>query len=399
MNKEIVSKIISLSEKYRDYTLANLSRLVRIRSLSCQEESLMLELRRMMQEAGIQDPHTDGLGNLIGKIGNGRKIIAFDGHMDTVDTGQESNWDFAPFSGKVENGFLQGRGSVDQKGGLACMVTAARILNEVGVPENLTIYFIATVMEEDCDGLCWKYIIEEDHIKPDAVVITEPTNLTISRGQRGRMEILVEFSGISSHGSAPERGKNAIYMAAEASLKIRDLNYQLAHHDFLGKGSIAVTEIKSDSPALCAVADYASIYIDRRLTIGESKESAMNELQAAIDDLKASISIPFYEGISYTGNRYGMEKHYPTWVMPEDHEIIQDGIVVSTSLFGKRPSVGKWLFSTNAVSIQGIHGIPVIGFGPGEEVMAHAPNEKIPVKHLVDASAFYAAYALKFSEK
>ncbi len=398
MDEKTISKILSLSEKYRDYTVANLSRLVHIRSMSCQEEPVMVELKRMMQEAGIDDIKTDGLGNLIGKIGSGKKILAFDGHMDTVDTGQVSNWDFDPFSGKVENGHLLGRGSVDQKGGLAAMVTAARILAETGIPDNLTIYFTATVMEEDCDGLCWKYILEEDRIKPDAVVITEPTNLTISRGQRGRMEILVEFSGLSSHGSAPERGKNAIYMASEASLKIRDLNQHLTFHDFLGKGSIAVTEVKSDSPALCAVADYASLYIDRRLTVGESKESAIAELESITADLNATISIPHYEGKAYTGITYGMDKFYPTWIMPEDHAVIQDGIAVSTALFTSRPSVGKWLFSTNAIAIQGMHGIPVIGYGPGDEAMAHAPNEKVPVDHLVKASAFYAGYALKFSE-
>jgi len=399
MGQRKIAKIQSLSEKYRDYTVSNLSRLVRIRSMSCQEEPVMVELKQMMQEAGIGDVKTDGLGNLIGKIGYGKKILAFDGHMDTVDTGQVSNWDFDPFSGKVENGYLLGRGSVDQKGGLASMVTAARILTETGVPENLTIYFTTTVMEEDCDGLCWKYIIEEDRIKPDAVVITEPTNLTISRGQRGRMEILVEFSGISSHGSAPERGKNAIYMASEASLTIRDLNQRLPQHDFLGKGSIAVTEVKSDSPALCAIADYASLYIDRRLTVGETKESAVAGLQSAINDTDARITIPYYEGKAYTGNRYGMEKFYPTWIMPEDHKVIKDGLAVFAALFNRKPVVGKWLFSTNGISIQGMYGIPVIGFGPGEEAMAHAPNEKVPVDHLVKASAFYAAYALGFSEK
>lgn len=398
MKQEIVHKILSMAEKYRDFTVSNLSRLVRVRSMSCGEEAVMLELRQMMQEAGIEDVSTDGLGNLIGKIGEGRKIIAFDGHMDTVDTGRLSNWDFDPFSGKVENGYLLGRGSVDQKGGVASMVTAARILTEIGVPDDLAIYFTATVMEEDCDGLCWKYILEEGGFQPDVVVITEPTNLAISRGQRGRMEILVEFEGVSSHGSAPERGKNAIYMASEAALSIRELNRRLPEHDFLGKGSIAVTEIKSSSPALCAVADYASLYIDRRLTVGETKESAIAELESLTAGLNPSISIPFYEGKAYTGIEYGMDKFYPTWIMPEDHPAIRDGISVSSALFNRKPEIGKWLFSTNAVSIRGIHGIPVIGFGPGDEAMAHAPNEKVPLDHLVKASAFYAGYAVKFAE-
>lgn len=398
MNKEKINRINSLSRQYQDITVSNLSSLVRIRSMSGQEEPIVVELKRMMHEAGIEDIKTDGLGNLIGKIGNGRKKLAFDGHMDTVDSGHVKNWDFNPFSGEIDEGYLLGRGSVDQKGGIASLVTAAKILLEIGIPDDLSVYFIATVMEEDCDGLCWKYIIEEDQIKPDAVVITEPTNLTISRGQRGRMEIRIEFQGISSHGSAPERGKNAIYMASEATLKIRDLNPLLKQHEFLGKGSIAVTEVRSESPALCAVADYAAVYIDRRLTMGESKESAIAELKELVNDPMSTISIPYYEGNSYTGIAYGMEKYYPTWIMPEDHAVIQIGVKAYTTLFNRKPEVGKWLFSTNAISIKGIYDIPVIGFGPGNESMAHAPNEKVAIDDLVKASAFYAAYALSFSE-
>ena len=397
MDKNINAKILSLAEKFRDLTSKNLSRLVRIRSMSGQEEPLMKELRNQFEEAGIKDIYTDGLGNLIAKIGDGIKVLAFDGHMDTVDAGQIKNWDFDPFSGKTDNGYILGRGSVDQKGALSSLVTTAKILNEIGIPEDLTVLFTATVMEEDCDGLCWKYIIEEDHIKPDAVVITEPTNLTISRGQRGRMEILAEFTGISSHGSAPERGKNAIYMASDASLKIKELDQQLRGDDFLGKGSIAVTEIKSESPALCAVADYSSIYLDRRLTIGETKENAIHQLNELMKELKPEIRVPFYEGKAYTGTKYGMEKYYPTWVMPEEHEIIQRGINVFGSLFNFKPAVGRWLFSTNAISIKGIYDIPVIGFGPGDEALAHSPNEMVLIEDLVKASAFYAAYALNFT--
>ncbi len=186
--------------------------------------------------------------------------------MDTVDVGNVDNWTFDPLGGEIKDGFVHGRGSVDQKGGPAAFVTAGRILKELGFDKELTIYFVGSVIEEDCDGLCWKYIIEEDGIKPDFVISTEPTNLNIYRGQRGRMEMEVHFYGVSSHGSAPERGKNAIYMASRAALEIEKLNDRLTGDNFLGKGSITVTEIISGSPSLCAVADYARIHIDRRLT-------------------------------------------------------------------------------------------------------------------------------------
>ncbi|UCG27193.1 MAG: YgeY family selenium metabolism-linked hydrolase [Bacteroidales bacterium] len=396
MLKEKRDRILNIAESYRDYTASILSRLVRIPSLSGREEAMMSELKRLFSDAGIKNIHTDGLGNLIGKTGHGEKILAFDGHMDTVDTGIADNWIFDPFSGRIDNGFVLGRGSVDQKGGLASMITAARILDETGIPDYLTVYFIGSVMEEDCDGLCWKYIIEKDRIRPHAVILTEPTNLTIARGQRGRMEIEIEFTGISSHGSAPEHGKNAIYLASDAALKIRDLNGSLGNHDFLGKGSIAVTRIKSDSPALCAIPDYASIYIDRRLTLGETRESAIAELENVFQDPRVKITVPYYQGLSYTGMSYGMEKYYPTWIMPEDHKAIQMGTDVYNELFNSEPVVGKWLFSTNAISIKGIYDIPVLGFGPGEESLAHAPNEKVSIDQLVKASAFYAAFALGF---
>ena len=165
---------------YGNYTAENLSKLVKIKSLSTQEKDVQLELKRQMEEAGFDEVKIDGLGNVIGRIGNGKKILAFDGHMDTVDLGQLENWSFDPLGGEIKDGFVHGRGTVDQEGGPAAFVTAGRILKELAFDRDLTIYFVGSVMEEDCDGLCWKYIVEEDKIVPDFVISTEPTNLNIS---------------------------------------------------------------------------------------------------------------------------------------------------------------------------------------------------------------------------
>lgn len=390
---EITNKIKELTGKYRDDTAENLSSLVRIRSLSREEEEVQLELKLQMERVGLDELRIDGLGNVIGRLGNGEKILAIDAHMDTVDVGNPENWEFAPFSGEIKDGYVLGRGSVDQKGGAASIVTAARILKEMGFERDLTVYFVGSVMEEDCDGLCWKYIVEEDGIKPDIVICTEPTNSHICRGQRGRMEIEVAFRGISAHGSAPERGKNAIYMASKACLDIKDLNERLKIDGFLGKGSATITEFVSRSPSLCAVADYAKIHVDRRLTWGETKESALAEIEGLVRDVDAEVEVLEYEESAYTGLKYGMEKYYPTWKLPPDHFAVKVGVDVYEALFGKAPKVDKWTFSTNAVTITGVYGIPTIGFGPGDEVLAHAPNEKVPVEDLVKASAFYALYA------
>ncbi len=396
--KELLTKITSLAETYKDYTAGNLSKLVKIKSLSTGEQAMAIELKRQMMEAGFDEVQIDGLGNVTGRIGNGKKILAFDGHIDTVDTGNLANWTSDPFSGEISDGFVHGRGTVDQKGGPASFVTAGRILKELAFDRDLTIYFTGTVIEEDCDGLCWKYLVEEEKIIPDFVVITEPTNLNIYRGQRGRMEITVTFKGISSHGSAPERGKNAIYMASRACLEVEKLNERLKSDDFLGKGSVTISEFISGSPSLCAVADYARIHLDRRLTWGETKESAVAEIGEILKDMDAEIEVLQYEGTAYTGRHFGMEKYFPTWKIEEDHNLVIRAQEAFAGLFDKEPITDKWTFSTNGVTINGYYKIPCIGFGPGNETLAHAPNEKVPVSDLVAASAFYAALAYYLSE-
>ena len=392
----LANQINELAKKYENYTAENLSKLIQKKSLSGNEKEVAAELKNQMEEAGFDEVRIDGLGNVIGRIGNGKKILAIDGHIDTVDIGNLKNWTFNPLSGEIKDGFVHGRGSVDQKGGPVAAVTAGKILKEIGLPDDITLLVTGTVMEEDCDGLCWKYLVEEEKIKPDAVIVTEPTNLNIYRGHRGRMEIEVEFHGVSSHGSAPERGKNAIYMGSKAALEIEKLNQMLQHDDFLGKGSVTLSEFISSSPSLCAVSDYAKIHLDRRLTWGENKELALKQIENIVSEFDSKVILLQYKQKAYTGLEYGMEKYYPTWKLDENHPVIQAGVKVYKELFNANPLVDKWTFSTNGVTINGYYNIPVIGFGPGNEVLAHAPDEKVPVEHLVKASAFYTAYAYEF---
>lgn len=392
LSKEILDK----ANLYRDYTARNLSKLVQTKSLSTKEKDVVELIKSMMEEANFDEVFIDGLGNVIGRIGNGKKVIAIDGHIDTVDVGNLDNWTFDPFSGEIKDGYVLGRGSADQKGGVASFITAGKILKEIGLKNDATIYFVGSVMEEDCDGLCWKFIIEEDKIKPDVVILTEPTKCNIYRGHRGRMEIEVEFRGLSAHGSAPERGKNAIYMAAHSLIEIEKLNDNLAFDEFLGKGSVTVSQIVSDSPSLCAVADYCRFHLDRRLTFGEDKDLALNQIKNIVSKFNGEVKLLYYEETSFTGKKYGMEKYYPTWKMELDHPVVQNGIRAYKELFNTDPIVDKWTFSTNGVVIRGVYGIPAIGFGPGDEVFAHAPDEKISIDDLVKASAFYAMYCQTF---
>ena len=186
-------------------------------------------------------------------------------------------------------------------------------------------------------------------------------------------------------------------MASKIAIEIEKLNEHLAYDDFLGKGSVTISEFISESPSLCAVSDFARLHLDRRLTWGETKESAVKEIEQLIEGMNAKVEVIYYEEEAYTGLKYGMEKYYPTWKIPENHEIVQTGVRAFYNLFERKPIIDKWTFSTNGVVINGIYGIPTIGFGPGNEVLAHAPNEKVAITDLVTASAFYAAFAYEIS--
>lgn len=392
----LLKDIPRLAKKLEQETVRILCDLIRTPSFSTKEQAVVEVIRREMLAAGMDEVRVDGIGNIIGRIGNGSRVIAFDAHIDTVYEGDRSLWNTDPFDPVVRDGNVIGRGVADQKSGMASMLCAARIIRELDLAGDFTILFTGTVMEEDCDGLCWQYLIKEEGVTPELVVITEPTNLNIYRGHRGRMEMTVSVGGLSCHGSAPERGDNAAYKISRIALEIEKLNPQLAHDPFLGKGTVAVTDIHSESPSQCAVPDGAGLWLDRRLTVGETRDTALQEVREAAARAgypDAVISVPEYSEKSYTGLCYPVEKYYPTWVTEPDSPYLRTAVSVYSGLFGREPKVDKWTFSTNGVSICGRHGIPCIGLGPGNEIHAHAPNEVCPVEHLSAAAAFYAAFA------
>mgnify|MGYP006276239501 CR=1 FL=1 len=388
------SKTINeLANRYSDDTTAILSRLVQTRSYGGEEGEVLKVIEEYCRGYGFDEVRYDGLGNLICRVGSGDRVVAFDAHIDTVETGDESQWSRDPFSGVVEDGRLHGRGASDQKGGAASMITAGRILKELGYSGPCSIYFTFTIFEEDCDGMCWRYIVEEEGIRPEFAVSTEPTSCRLYRGHRGRMEMEVLFKGISAHGSAPERGENAGYKAARTALALEQLNEDLQPDkgNFLGKGTIVVSQIKAHGPSQCAVPDQARLYVDRRLTWGETKELAVEQVKKAGGDDVADVKIPYYENTSWKGTSYGQELYFPTWKIDADHPLVTAGASAYRGLYGKEPVVDKWTFSTNGVAICGKYEIPLIGFGPGDEDQAHAPNECLRVADLPIAAAFYAA--------
>jgi putative selenium metabolism hydrolase len=392
MPENIIQKISELSKRYTDDTAQFLRNIIAIPSVSCKEREVVNRIKAEMHKLSYDEITIDPMGNILGRIGNGPRIIAFDAHIDTVDVGNPDLWKYDPFKGKVENDIIYGRGASDMKGGMAAITYAGKIIKELGVPDDLTIYMVGSVQEEDCDGLCWQYIVNEDKINPELVVITEPTNLNIYRGHRGRMEMEIKTSGISCHGSAPERGVNAIYKMADIVKDIENLNNRLKDDPFLGKGTVTISEIRSTSPSLCAVADSATVHLDRRLTYGETIDSAIAEIEnlESYKKHQVKVNVLDYDTPSYTGLSYPTKKYYPTWIMDIKHPALIKADSVYTSLFNKKPVIDKWTFSTNGVATAGMFNIPTIGFGPANEIYAHSPQDQCPVEHLTKAMMFYS---------
>ncbi len=389
---EDFDQILKQAEKYKPEISKFLRDMIALPSESCQEKDVILRIKEEMEKVGFDKVEIDKMGNVLGYIGHGDHLIAMDAHIDTVGVGDKELWDYDPFEGYEDDEIIIGRGASDQEGGMASMVYAGKIIKDLNLEDDYTLLITGTVQEEDCDGLCWHYMIEEENIRPEFVVITEPSSCNIYRGHRGRMEIKVTTHGVSCHGSAPDRGDNAIYKMAPIINELKALNENLKDDPFLGKGTLTVSEIFFSSPSRCAVADGCSISIDRRLTAGESWEFALQQIKnlPAVKEAKADVEMYKYDRPSYTGFTYPIESYFPTWVIEEDHPVCDTLVDSYKSLFKEDPLVDKWTFSTNGVSIMGRHGIPVIGFGPGHEDQAHAPNEKTWKDELVKAAAIYA---------
>jgi len=397
-----MSSLLYDEAKKREDALANfLKDIVKIPSLSSQEGDVVKFMAEAMKKMGYDEVVIDGMGNLLGRIGDGPRVIAFDGHCDTVDVGDLSLWTRDPYDVVIENGKVYGRGTTDQKGGVASSIYGIAMLKELGlVPKELTIWVVASVQEEDCDGLCWQYIIQESKLRPEVVVSTEPTSLQIYRGHRGRMEIEISTVGRACHGSAPERGINAVYKMADIIKDIEKLNEELPPKEPLGKGTVTISHIRSTSPSLCAVADSCTIHLDRRLTIGENEETAVAQLKElpGVKKGEAQIKVLEYSVPSWTGLVYPTKKYFPTWNIEEDSPQVTSAVTAFKDVLSDDPVVSHWVFSTNGVSICGMFGIPVIGFGPGHEKFAHFPNEETDVEHLTCAAAFYAGFAIEYAK-
>ena len=438
LSSEQLAQIKEKAEGYKKDMVAFLRNIVKYPGESCGEKEHIRVIKEEMEKVGFDEVVVDKMGNVYGFMGKGNRIFAFDAHIDTVGIGNIDNWKFDPYEGFEDDNQVGGRGVSDQLGGIVSSVYGAKIMKEMNlIPADVKIMVVGTVQEEDCDGLCWQYIIKEDKIVPEFVVSTEPTDGGIYRGHRGRMEIRVDVKGISCHGSAPERGDNAIYKMADILEEVRALNdndtngeikglvkmldpkfnKEAEAANFLGKGTITVSQIGYTSPSRCAVADSCWVSLDRRMTAGETFESCLQEVR----DLPACkkyakdvvVSMYNYDSPSYTGLVYPIECYFPTWWLTPEDPLCKSMVETYKSLFGtdkrmgskdtiemreKRPLLDKWTFSTNGVTIMGRNKVDCIGFGPGAEAQAHAPNEVTWKQDLVTCAAMYAALPTTHAE-
>ncbi len=368
-----------------------LREVIRTDSPSCREEKVVRLIAAEMERCDFDEVRIDSLGSVIGRVGDGPLRIMYDAHVDVVDVPDADKWEYPPFAAALVDGRIYGRGATDEKPAVSGMVYAARILKELGALEGITLYVVGSVMEEDCDGYPLLHIIEQEGIKPDYVILGEPTDLQVYRGHRGRMEMRIRTEGVSAHGAHVDRGINAVYLMAPIINEIERLNERLAVDPFLGKGTITVSSIEADTASLCSVPDGCNIYLDRRLTAGETRESALREVGELPGMERAELELLRYDAESWRGYRAEQEKYFPTWTLPEEHELVEAGLAAARLANPQASNTaGRWTFSTNGVATMGRLGIPTIGYAPGREELAHSRFEEVAVADLLTATAFYA---------
>lgn len=393
---DMIQKVTEVQKRVSDSSSAIITfmrEICAIPSMDSQIEAVGERIAAEMNALGFDEVRFDKMGNILGRIGTGPRVIVFDSHIDTVGIGDPSAWDWDPFEGKVEDGILYARGACDEKNSTPGMVYGMAIARDLGLLDGWTAYYFGN-MEEWCDGIAPNAFVEVDPgVRPDFVVIGEPTKMKVYRGHKGRVEMKVTAKGRSAHAASNHLGDNAVYKLLPVIAGIRDLEPQLGDHPFLGHGKITVSDMKVQTPSINAVPDEAVIFIDRRLTFGETKEQAVEQVRALIppdqhDSIK--LEVLFYDDPSYTGFVFPVDKYFPAWALAEDHPLVNAGQYARQLIGLPESASSKWDFSTNGIYWAGKAGIPSIGFGPGDETTAHTVHDSVALADVVKAAEFYA---------
>jgi len=392
-----ITEIQQRVQAVRDDIIRFMRDICAIPSMESQIGPVGERIQEEMRKLGYDEVRFDKMGNTLGRIGDGPKVIVYDSHIDTVGIGDPDEWGWDPFLGKVENGCLYARGACDEKGSTPGMVHGLAIARDLGLLDGYTVYYFGN-MEEWCDGIAPNAFVAVDpHVRPDFVVIGEPTKMQVYRGHKGRIELKVTASGRSAHAASHYLGDNAVYKMAGVIGEIRDLDrrmrFGLGSHPLLGHASITVTDVSARTASLNAVPDQFTIYIDRRVTLSEPHDEVIAQVRGLIPDyLQEEIRVEelFYDTPSYTGFVFPVNKYFPPWAMEDGHPLVQAGQRALESLWGEPRPLGTWDFSTNGVYWAGKAQIPAIGLGPGDEKTAHMTIENVPLDDVVRAAEWYA---------
>lgn len=360
---------------------------VRTRSCSDEEGDMARLVTDRMRAWGFDEVFIDPAGNAVGRVGSGPRILHFDSHMDTVQAGDGSEWRHPPFSADLAEGMVWGRGSVDMKGGLAASVRAAAIARREGLLEGKTVYVTGSLCEEYCDGVCLEHFYRHSGVRPAACIICEPSDNTITLGHTGKVQARIITHGVSAHGSAPEKGINAVYEMAEIIRRVEALNRELQSRP--GGGTAVLSHISCTTASLNAVPSRCEIYIDRRLRLGETTAQVRAELDALTAGRRASWEPGTLRRRSWTGTELVYEPCHEPWRIPEDAPLTVACRAAYEAAFGAPPAgYGFWDFGTNAVAPVAM-GVPTIGFGPGDYKLAHMADERCDPGQVEDACRFY----------
>ena len=386
---------------YRDEIIRFMRDICAIPSMDSQLAAVGERIIAEMRKLGFDEVRFDKMGNVLGRIGDGPRVLVYDSHIDTVGVGDPASWQWDPFKGKVEDGVLYARGASDEKQSTPGMIYGLAIARDLGLLDGYTAYYFGN-MEEWCDGIAPNTFVEVDPgVRPDFVVIGEPTRLNVYRGHKGRLEMRVVAKGRSAHAASNQLGDNAIYKLLPVIAGIRDLEPQLGDHPFLGHGKITVSDMRVQTPSINAVPDEAVIFIDRRMTFGETKEQVMAQVEALIPpEFKDSVKVEelFYDEPSYTGFVFPVDKYFPAWALEEDHPLVQAGQAARQLIGLPDAPSGKWNFSTNGIYWAGKAGIPAIGFAPGDEIHAHTVLDQVRLEDVVKATEWYARFPMVLAQ-
>jgi len=387
---EVIAKIKSRVAEQREEIITFLRELCAIPSYNSQIKDVGERAAAEMRKLGFEQIWWDKMGNIVGRIGDGPTKLLYDSHIDTVGIGDPEEWKWDPFTGKIEDGVFFARGACDEKGSTPGMIYGLSLAKELGLLEGVTAYYFGN-MEEWNDGSAPHAFVVTEGIKPDYVVIGEPTKMQVYRGHKGRVEMKVVAKGKSAHAASNFMGDNAIYKIMPIIDAISKLEPQLGDDPFLGHGRITVTHMEVKTPSLNAVPDEAVAYIDRRITFGEEPQAVLQEIKNLLGDRKdMEASILLYDDPSYTGFVFPLDKIYPAWAYPETHPLVQAGMQAGDLLWGAPIPTGKWDFSTNGCYWAGTADIASIGYGPGDEIHAHSVLDQTPLDDVVRATEWYA---------